>query len=75
MAMADDLSTTVAPINLDDERIQKKCMEVRQRLVILSNYSEAMTKKQIFDTMFEIINGLMDVLMSMVEAPPPADSA
>ena len=62
------------PINLNQERIDRKCMAIRQKLVTLSNHLNAMSKKQIFDTMYDIINNLMDVLMSMVEAPPPGDS-
>jgi hypothetical protein len=57
----------VAPINLIDERIDRRCIAVRKSLVALSTYYDEMSKQQVFDTCQIIMNEMLDIIIELSE--------
>jgi hypothetical protein len=50
------------PINFMDERVNARCLEVKEKLIAFEYHNQEMTKAQIFKLCGEIINAMFDIL-------------
>jgi hypothetical protein len=53
-------------LELNDRGIERRCAAIREKMVALHNYGEAMSKAKVMQLCEEIILGMIDIL-EMIE--------